>query len=372
MFSCGVPTAEVRDDLLLALYRGTREEPHWTTFLDGLSACTGADYASMVFVRGDASPRELSVMHTGRYAGSDVACDGGVIADRLSLSYARLELDQPFRLDEIVDLADDGNAEFAQYLNRRGIRCSVVMRVADRKSGSGWVSLGRTGEDFATWVPGFLRGLAPHLRCAIESVISLDRERLFADIANQVIHRLSVGWLTLDARARVVDIDADLERLFTVTEGLPSCVRGRVLPVGGSGPRRQLYDAVSRITGDAVSPPQVIRLLGDPRLDVLLAPISKRPTAGAQTPVAVGYVRGSAATGQNRTEHMIQLFGLTRSEARLALALCDGKTIAEAASAMKLTIETARNYSKKIYAKTETRGRSELIKVILEGVVALS
>ena len=94
--------------------------------------------------------------------------------------------------------------------------------------------------------------------------------------------------------------------------------------------------------------------------------------AGIVTPIAVGYVHGVSATSEDRFEQLKQLFGLTGSEARLALAMSQGKTIAEAAAQLNLTVETARNYSKRIYAKTDTRGHADLVRILLASVVALS
>lgn len=55
---------------------------------------------------------------------------------------------------------------------------------------------------------------------------------------------------------------------------------------------------------------------------------------------------------------------------RLALAerkteLAAGKSLTKAAEQLDLTIETARNYSKKIFAKTATRGQTDLVRLIL-------
>ena len=69
---------------------------------------------------------------------------------------------------------------------------------------------------------------------------------------------------------------------------------------------------------------------------------------------------------------MKRLFGLTTSEARLAIAMSQGKTITEAAGELNLTTETARNYSKRIYAKTDTRGQADLVRILLASVVALT
>jgi DNA-binding CsgD family transcriptional regulator len=89
-------------------------------------------------------------------------------------------------------------------------------------------------------------------------------------------------------------------------------------------------------------------------------------------PAVIAYLQGDSRSDADRHEQIAQLFGLLPSEARLALALSRGLTIAEAAEALGLTIETARNYSKKIYAKTGTRGQSDLVRLILTSVLALA
>jgi DNA-binding CsgD family transcriptional regulator len=60
------------------------------------------------------------------------------------------------------------------------------------------------------------------------------------------------------------------------------------------------------------------------------------------------------------------------SEARLAWAISQGLSIADPAQSLGLTIETARKHSKKIYAKTGTRGQAELVRLILTSVLALA
>ena len=66
------------------------------------------------------------------------------------------------------------------------------------------------------------------------------------------------------------------------------------------------------------------------------------------------------------------LHALPPREAELALKLSEGLSIAEAAQAMGLTVETARNYSKRIYAKLGVRGKAELVRRILEGTAHMT
>jgi len=88
--------------------------------------------------------------------------------------------------------------------------------------------------------------------------------------------------------------------------------------------------------------------------------------------VAAVYLRGDRSSIADRHEQLVDLFGLTPAEARLAWALAQGLSIAEAADAHGLTTETARYYSKRIYAKTGARGQVDLVRNILTGVLALA
>ena len=89
-------------------------------------------------------------------------------------------------------------------------------------------------------------------------------------------------------------------------------------------------------------------------------------------PALIAYVHGDSWSSADRCDQLAELFALLPSEARLALALSRGMTIAEAASDLGLTIETARTYSKKIYAKTGARGQPDLVRFIHRSVLAIA
>jgi DNA-binding CsgD family transcriptional regulator len=58
-------------------------------------------------------------------------------------------------------------------------------------------------------------------------------------------------------------------------------------------------------------------------------------------------------------------FGLTPSEARLALNLVTGETLRSAAAELHISYETARTQLKSILSKTGTRRQAELVVVIV-------
>ena len=60
-------------------------------------------------------------------------------------------------------------------------------------------------------------------------------------------------------------------------------------------------------------------------------------------------------------DQLVNLFGLLPSEARLAWAIAQGCSLVEAAEDLGVTTRPSAIISKKIYAKTGERGRSEHI-----------
>jgi DNA-binding CsgD family transcriptional regulator len=64
-------------------------------------------------------------------------------------------------------------------------------------------------------------------------------------------------------------------------------------------------------------------------------------------------------------EELARRFGLTRAQARLAVALCGGLTLREAADRCGIGYGTARGYLKMIFLKTGTRRRTDLVTLLL-------
>lgn len=358
------------DAMITAIHGGVFEQPYWGGFLAAIRTLTHSDYASMSFRRADARYKDVTVMRLGDAIGNhdhEVA----EIVRRLKLPYASLERHRPYSLREIANLVDSDSSDYLTYLNAHKFVDTCVIRMEVPDGGQLWLTIGSYENLYPAWVGDVLRRAAPHLSIAASTLARLESERMRADIASNAVLKLNFGWLTFDAQARVVEIDPGLEALFRKAPSLAGCRPGQVMPVRRAGD----CDIVKLLAATANEPafrPRALHLVDEPWLDMLIVPIRYRAISGGITPVAVGYVHGAGAASAERCDQLIQLFGLTASEARLALALSQGRKIAEAGRELGLTLETARNYSKRIYAKTGTRGQADLIRIILTSVIALS
>ncbi len=62
---------------------------------------------------------------------------------------------------------------------------------------------------------------------------------------------------------------------------------------------------------------------------------------------------------------LLQLYGLTRAESRLAARIAEGRSLEEAAAMLSITRQTARSYIKRILGKTGTKRQVELVRLLL-------
>jgi len=220
------------DGIVTALHQGVFERPYWSSFLVKIRGIADAGYASLVFRRADARDEDITFLRSGGDGREPDPVKLGNLSDRLKVPYDALEVNRPYTLDEIVDLEDDQTRRYTVYLQNRQIDYAIVIRVGNPDQGFGWLTLGRAATDFASSVTGLLTQIAPHLSAAVRTLSELERARIRADIAHDAVQRLNFGWLTIDAKGCVVELDPVAERLFRSTPRLRGCAHGKPFPIG--------------------------------------------------------------------------------------------------------------------------------------------
>ncbi|MFC4595077.1 helix-turn-helix transcriptional regulator [Sphingobium tyrosinilyticum] len=246
-----------------------------------------------------------------------------------------------------------------------------MIRFTEPGGVSAWLSIVRDERDFSAGTSTLLEAICPHLRRALSSYLAIERERFRADVTAGAMKRLNFGWFGMDADRRITGANDRMERLLAQSPHLRRDGQGR-LYASQPAVHQQLCEAMETCPANRSTRPRAIHISTDPWLELLIVPVEDRPASASPVPVAIAYIQDSSPASVDNHEQISELFGLTRSEARLALAMSRGMTIAQAASALGFTLETTRNYSKKIYAKTGARGQADLIRLMLGGVLALA
>lgn len=366
-------TIQDESDLLSAVYDGPFEAPMWSTFLDRLRQRARADYAGIVFRPPDRPLGSAIELFSGRPTPEGLRqWYREEVYKRDPMPYFQLREERVYALSELLLPGDPVHAAFRRdMLEPNGVDAMRVVRVTEAGGISAWLSVTRSGGDFTPADSVTLSKVAPHFRRALRSYAELERQKATGRIAAEVMKRLNFGWISLDAKGQIVEESAEATKLLQHGAGLKRTRSGRLIAADPLTDRK-LSAAIRSLGGGEAGQPRAINVSHDPWVDLLLTPARIDPASPAQGPAIVAYIQGDNRSLADRHEQLAELFGLLPSEARFALALSRGQSIAEAAESLGITVETARNYSKKIYAKMGARGQGDLIRFILTSVLALA
>ncbi|WP_427964089.1 helix-turn-helix transcriptional regulator [Altererythrobacter sp.] len=355
-------------DLVAALHRGTLGSPPWEEFLDGLRRRTGADFAGILLSRGQEQP-EIIALEAEQGPARFLARDQ--VDELIGVGPSRRSALRAKRVYSSAELTGGGQSDFLQhFMTERDLTQLRIMRIADPGGSQMWAMIGRRRGDFTGADASLLGSLADHFEIALGTWAALERERMRAGITADAMRRLNFGWLILDPQGRIADLSDEAEVMLQGGGALQRAPDGRLRPVSReaqAGLRRFLEHANR---GEQLS--RAVHLSDEPWLDMLLTTSPGAMRERAHGTIIVAFVHGEQPGSEERSVQLAELFGLTAQESRLALLISRGVKIAEAAQTLGITVETARLYSKRIYAKTGTRGQADLVRLILASIVALS
>lgn len=365
--------AEKSKDLILLLMNGVFEAPLCSSFLDELRERTRADYASLVF-RPPGMPSN-TVFHL--YSGTrcppviqQLYRDGFYKRD--PTPYHQMSEGRVYALDELLQGDNPAHADYLKaVMAPSGMNAARMMRVIEPSGVNAWLTITRRQRDFRVKDDALLDSIAPYLRSVLRGFVALERQRTSAALAEDAIHRLRFGWITLDSYGHVLEADPEAQSILDKSQVLRRDARG-ILKGGTAKQGREILEAIEALASDQSARPRAMILSRDPWFDMLLVPANRNSISARLVPAVVAYVHSDSSLAAERCEQLAQLFDLLPSEARLALALSRGLSIAEAAEELNLTEGSVRTYSKKIYAKMGARGRSDLILYMFRSVLRIA
>ncbi|PLK27607.1 helix-turn-helix transcriptional regulator [Novosphingobium sp. TH158] len=364
---------ESGEDLTLSLLDGPLESPPWQSFLAQLREATGADHATLL-VRSRGLPLgEALRVYSG--AADDEAVQQNLDQYEASLGFFG-EFEGPEgTVQEFASGASPGSDPGSGILPHlrmphpmEGVR---VVRITEPSGVNAWLCLALEKGSFEREAGEILERLVPLMRGALRLYVRLEREKFVSEIADDAMRSLHFGWIGLDAEGRIIDCDFSGNSVLMRSKVVYRDVRGRI-----TARTRQLAAeldaAIRKLATDPDARPVALVMSRDPWLDMLLVRSTKRNPAAAQAPLVIAYVHGDSWASTDRCEQLASLFDLSNSESRLALALSRGRTLAEAAVELSLSIQTVRSYSKNIYAKTGAKGQADLVRIVMRSVLAFA
>jgi DNA-binding CsgD family transcriptional regulator len=214
-----------------------------------------------------------------------------------------------------------------------------------------------------------LQLFVPHLRRSI-AVARKVGERL----AKETLDALPFGIVVLDEAGRVVLANSAISAMAAKRDGLALSLAGLVLTSRRENEALQrlvhLHQTRSYSKLDRQDPGLLaLRPSGARPYAIMVHPLRRNAVVmpGLHNAVMI-CVTDPEDTSQRTAARLGDLFDFTPSEAALCAALVQSGTLADAAAACGLTSGSARQYMKRIFAKTNTRGQVELVALIMGSV----
>lgn len=344
-------------DLLIPLYAGVHDQALWRTFLSRVMRRTGADHAALVLVEKTELRGPLVEVFAGRNLYEEAKALGLAEGlEQLRQSYPRLRPSRVYQAAELLP-ADHPSREVQEgYRRSLGISDERVVRMPDQEDVNGWLVLSRNQRAFSAADGALLTALLPHVAVAVRGFVLAERQRMKTAIAAAVLDRAGTGWIAFGGDGRMLDIDPRL---------------GSVLAKGRGVDRPALAEAARAFADDSTLATRTVLLSREPRIEALLVRASLGDEFALPAPAVLTLARLPKRPAGRRRDMLAALFALSEREAQLADLLSEGATIAEAAARMGIKEETARGYSKQIYAKMDVRGQTELVRAIFLSIAAL-
>jgi DNA-binding CsgD family transcriptional regulator len=355
------------NELLIALHEGMHEEQLWSSFLTLLKERTGSDYASLIFLQGDVPMHEATELFVGRDVRTEGRRQGHEDLFRTDpIRYRALQSGKVYRINELIDLSDPVQARFRQnYLARGGVRHSRYMRVGDPNGVCAWAIILRDSSDFGSADEAVLSSLASHLAIAVRNFALFESARFHAIMGERALRSCGICMAAFDKDGRFISADPQGHAMLTVITGHAPALGRRLMPIDAATDRK-IIDACAEFAERAHALPRVANIGPPYDVALVLVPYKNRPLAGLAVPATMALWRaGKADNAHFKPELLVRAFGFSQSEARLAITLLQGSSIAEAAQTLGLTVLTARQYSKALYAKAKVSGQASLIRKML-------
>lgn len=373
------------EEIITHIYQGSLEAKPWQSFLRCLRQRLNSDISAMMLrppkpglaaltlwdCRVPPSPEQI------RQAAAEHAGLG--YTDPLTSTLSRTG--GIFTIDQVVPRETLPQSDFYRKLMQpNGIEHVVAMHFSEPNGAACFVGLMRSADqkNFSDAEKQLLLALRPHLEHALKVHALLKRNELEKEIYGEALNRLTIGTVILDGRGKVLEVNRAARNILQRS----SCISltDNHLVVAKSRYREEF----NRLVNAAVAwrekqlPDtfvEALRVECPTGADVGLL-IRTAPTSGwyqnEGVPSVIIHLEDFEQDQRAPEQIVARLFGLTKSEARLAAMLASGLTLTDAAVKLNLTESSVRTYSKKIFAKMGVGRQAELVRLIMKSVALLA
>ncbi len=365
------------NELLLALSRGPVADPPWEEFLRILGDALTADFVTLIL----RAPR---------------AGDAGVVINSVVLSpkifntyndnyfaldpFVNLPRGQVFTVDEFLVPEEYYASEYYQmYVKETGIVHLMGADLGDDLGNNARLRLARIAgrDNFSDEDRQLCQLLLPHIQQTIRLHARIARVESERSLFAAAVDQMAVAAFILDQSARIRHSNRAAQKLLDERRWLQQ-EKGQLKLLNRADNKafRSRLDEVMRahLRGE----PTFIKALRLSTTGVgsgfgmLLRPLPLVAAPdGSRNPSVAIFISDPSAPRRTPAAVLVELLGLTRAEARLALELADGHTLVEACENLHISRNTGKSHLSSVFSKTGVARQTQLVQLILRSVAPM-
>jgi len=363
--------------LLLALSRGPVADPPWEEFLQLLGDALGADYVTLVLRaprEGDAGVVINSVVLSPKLYGAH--SDNYFALD----PFVNLPRGEVFTVDEFLVPEEYYASEYYRlYVKDTGIVHLMGADLGDDLGNNARLRFARVAgrENFSAEDRKLCKVLLPHIQQTIRLHARIARVESERSLFAGAVDRMAVAAFILDESARIRHSNRAAQKLLDERKWLLED-RDQLRLRNGSDNKafRQCLDEVmqAHLRGE----PSFIRALrlsdaGEGQGHGMLLrplPLVAAPD-GSRNPSVAIFISDPSQPREAPSAVLMDLFGFTRAEARLALQLANGRSLLEACEELHISRNTGKSQLSAVFSKTGVARQTQLLQLILRSVAPM-
>ena len=370
-------TGDISDDLLDLIYDAAAEPASWVAVFSAIARLSGSQGGILfgVSTRSDA----VSAVHFEYNAGLSEDCNRAFRERHLRNPWSAHMIAQPAGAivpsDEILPLAAlRRTAFFDEVLYPQGVAHQAMASIVARDDFRAVLNIVRSprqGAFDAEHLRLFAR-LMPHLRRALTLGFRIDGYKALQRAQRDALDRLAVGIVVVDRAARPLLANAAARAL--IAEGGPLRLAGGTLTSASTAHARRLTALIDAAANtDLESTPLAtigLPCAADGRLvTVLVSSVrgqdrERLAEPGQGHPGAILFLSDPGAPLDVPAGWIMDTYGLTLAEARVALLTSSGTGLADTARRLGISPNTAKTHLGRVFAKTGAGRQAELARIV--------
>lgn len=262
---------------------------------------------------------------------------------------------------------------YNDFLRPLGVRYSIRAVLTNDPEPLSYLSAARPhkARPFGEVQKRKLAVLVPHLTRAVRIQERLETVQSRRRVASGALDRISLGVFFLDARGRVVEMNAAAKKIVDIKDGL-MLDRGTLVAIEARAEvqlQRLIFGAAAAESGRVLELGGAFSLPrgnGQHPLSAMVAPTGATGLfPGSRTASVVVLVEEPVRRQTAPFDAFTGSYALSPAEASLTARLVGGMSVRQAAIAAGIQPSTARSHLKKIFAKTGARRQSDLVRRVL-------